>query len=107
MAISKNILLNEVTGSINKQIVIRRAFGKTIISAYPDMEGIIWSKDQLSNQDVMRQANEESRRIRSDQQLRNEAMIRLNVTRNRLHNALIKEYFAKMRGEDVVGGSSE
>ncbi len=42
---------------------------------------------------TMLEANEEAKRILADENLRNEAQVRLNVTRNRLYTSLIKEYF--------------
>jgi hypothetical protein len=97
MAISKNFLLKGVTGSINKQIVVRQLSDKTIISAYPDMDDITPSNLQLENQERMRNADEEAKRIMDDEQLRNEALVRLNVTRNKLYTSLISEYYRKWR----------
>jgi hypothetical protein len=51
------------------------------------------SAKQRRMNEIMEAANDEARRIIADEQLRNEALVRLDVTRNRLYTALIKEYF--------------
>jgi hypothetical protein len=100
MAISKNMLLKGVTGSINKQIVIREVNNKIVISAYPDFSNRVFTKKQLAHQEKMRQVNQEVKLIKSDEQLRNAAMLRLNVTRNKLHHALVRERLLMMNGDD-------
>jgi hypothetical protein len=91
MAISKNMLLKGLSGAINKQLVIREVNNKIIVSAYPDFSDRVFTKKQLAHQEKMRQVNKEVKLIMSDEQLRNSALIRLNVTRNKLHHALLKE----------------
>ncbi len=44
----------------------------------------------------MKEANYEAKRILADEELRNEAQVKLNVTRNKLYTALVKEYFKTM-----------
>ncbi|MBL7699798.1 MAG: hypothetical protein JNK79_16645 [Chitinophagaceae bacterium] len=95
MAISNNPLLSSTRGTFNKQIVIRQVNGKTILSAYPDMSRRKLSVHQLKTQKRMADANEYAQDILADEQLRNAAQVRLNVIRNRLYHALIKEFFAK------------
>lgn len=95
MAISKNPLLVSTRGTFNKQIVIRQVNGQTILSAYPNMDDRKFSELQLKTQDRMTKANEYAQEILEDEQLRNAAQVRLNVLRNKLYNALIKEFFAK------------
>ena len=49
----------------------------------------------------MEAANFAAKRIMADEELRNEAQVRLNVTRNKLYTALIKEYFREIKaGEE-------
>jgi len=57
----------------------------------PDFSDRIFTSKQLAHQDKMRQVNKEIKLIMGDEQLRNSALIRLNVTRNKLHHALLKE----------------
>jgi len=98
MAISNNAIMKGVRGSIGKQLVFREYGGKTIVSAYPDMsnrELSIKQKKQISN---MKIANKEVRKIKQDEQLRNEAQLRLNVPREKLHHALVQEQLLKLSG---------
>src|SRR5688500_2317013 len=95
MAISKNILLQGVSGAINKQIVIRQLGLKTIISAYPDMSDRVLSPKQKRRTRIMRKANVELKTIKADKELLNSAQLRLNVTSNKLHHALLSELMKK------------
>ena len=99
MAISNNPLLKGVRGAINKQIVVREYFGKTIISGYPDMSGRKQSQKQTRQTDRLKQANIEERAILSDEQQRNAAQVRLNVQRNRLRSALLSEVLLRLGRE--------
>lgn len=93
MAISRNPLMSGVSGSINKQIVYRQLHGKTVISAYPDMSDRKLSSKQKHVNQLMKKANAEAKKIIADEKLRDAALLRLNVTRNKLYTSLIREYF--------------
>jgi hypothetical protein len=97
MAISNNLILEGTTGAIDKQIVLRRVGNKTIISAYPDMSGRKLSAKQKQVNELMKKANEAAKKIINHEEKRNAAQVRLNVPRNRLYTALIKEYFQNVR----------
>ena len=97
MAISNNPLLHGIRGSLNKQFVIRQLNGKTIISGYPDMSTQKFSPAQKAVQQRMKKANKAAKAIMKDEKLRDLAQVRLNVQRNKLYHALIKEYFSKTR----------
>ena len=99
MAISKNPLIKGVRGSIGKQVVYREYFGKTIVSAHPDMSGRKPSPKQILQNDRMRKANMEVKMILNDEQKRNEAQLRLNVPRNRLRPALLSEVLLRLGRE--------
>jgi hypothetical protein len=99
MAISKNLLMNGVTGSINKQIVLRRYEDRTVVSAYPDMSGRKLSPKQKRINELMTKANEQVQDIIADEKQRNEAILRLNVKRNKLYTSLISEYFKNALAE--------
>lgn len=103
MAISENILLKKLSGHLGKQIVIKQYGDKTVVSTYPDMSKRKLSPKQLRVNKIMEEANEEAHRIMGDEELKNLAQVRLNVTRNKLYTALIKEYFAAMKGTDEAG----
>jgi len=55
------------------------------------------SPKQLRVNEIMEEANYEAKRIMADEEMRNLAQVRLNVTRNKLYTSLIKEYFKSMR----------
>lgn len=104
MAISNNLLLSNVSGQIGKQLVFKQYGDKTVVSKYPDMSNRKLTAKQLHYQQVMEDANDAVRSIMADDELRNEAQIRLNVTRNKLYHALIKEYFAKAKETEATEG---
>jgi hypothetical protein len=85
------------TGAIDKQIVLRRVGNKTIISAYPDMSNRKLSAKQKQMNHLMKEANDAAKQIIANDEQRNAAQVRLNVSRNRLYTALIKEYFQTVR----------
>ena len=93
MAISENILLKKLSGHIGRQLVVKQYGDKTIISKYPDMSRRKLSPKQIRVNEIMLEANAEAKRILADENLRNDAQVRLNVTRNKLYTSLIKEYF--------------
>src|SRR5512139_841326 len=95
MAISENILLKKLSGHIAKQLVIKQRGGKTIVTKYPYMSRRKLSPKQLRVNETMEEDNYYARGIILNDDLRNEAQIRLNLTRNKLYTALVKEFFAK------------
>jgi len=106
MAISENLLLKKLSGHIGRQLVVKQYGDKTIISKYPDMSKRKLSPKQIRVNETMLEANAEAKRILADENLRNEAQVRLNVTRNKLYTSLIKEYFKNTTisaGEKVEG----
>jgi hypothetical protein len=105
MAISKNLLLKNLSGHIGRQIVIRQYGDKTVISQYPDMSKRKLSPKQLEVNEIMEDANYYARGIIANEELRIQAQARLNVTRNKLYTALISEHFqnAKKLKEEGAG----
>ncbi len=99
MAISNNLLLKKLSGHIGRQLVVKQYGDKTIISQYPDMSRRKLSVKQKKVNKIMEQANDEAKRIMADENLRNAAQVRLNVTSNKLYTSLIKEYFKKVQGQ--------
>jgi hypothetical protein len=97
MAISNNILVAALSGSLGKQIVFRRYGNKTVVSSFPDMTNRKLSAKQKAVNEHIKKATARAKEIIADPESRNAALLRLNVTRNRLFTALIKEYFALMR----------
>ena len=97
MAISENLIFKNVSGHIGKQIVFKQYGDKTVVSKYPDMSKRKLSPKQLRVNEIMQEANYEAKSILADEALRTAAQVRLNVTRNKLYTALIKEYFKNVQ----------
>lgn len=100
MAISKNILLHKLSGHIGKQFVVKQYGEKTVLAGFPDLSNREFTPKQKRNQALMTEANEEAQRIMADEEMRDRAQVRLNVTRNKLYTALIKEYFQTMQAAE-------
>jgi len=101
MAISESVLLKKISGHIGKQLVFKRYGDKTVVSKYPDMSKRKLSSKQKEVNATMADANYWAREIMGTEKLRNAALLRLNVTRNKLYTSLIREYFknAKEAGD--------
>ncbi len=97
MAISNSLLLKKLSGHIGRQLVVKQYGDKTIISQYPDMSRRKLSVKQKKVNKIMEQAKDEAKRIMADENLRNAAQVRLNVTSNKLYTSLIKEYFKNVQ----------
>jgi hypothetical protein len=93
MATSENILLKKLSGHIGREIVIKQRGDKTVVSKYPDMSKRKLSPKQIRINEMLEEANYAARNVLANEELRNEAQVRLNVKRNKLYTALIKEYF--------------
>jgi hypothetical protein len=104
MAISESLLLKNLSGHIGKELVFKQYGNKTVVAKYPNMSRRVLSAAQLQVNETMAEANYEARRILADEGLRNAAQVRLNVKRNKLYTALIKEYFRNARGEKEASG---
>ncbi|MDP4131835.1 MAG: hypothetical protein Q8918_15380 [Bacteroidota bacterium] len=104
MAISESLLLKKLSGQLGKELVFRQYGNKTVVSKYPDMSKRVLSPGQLRANQIMEEANYEAKRILGDEAQRNAAQVRLNVTRNKLYTALIKEYFKNVRQESGTAG---
>jgi hypothetical protein len=100
MATSENILLKMMSGHLGKQLVIRQYGDKTVVSKYPDMSRRKLSAKQKQVNKTMIEANVFAKKIMTNDKLRNEAQLRLNVKRNKLYTSLIKEYFNKAKNKD-------
>ena len=56
MAVSNNPVLKNIKGHIQKTIVVKQYADKTVITAYPDMSGVVRSKAQKKEQGRFKQA---------------------------------------------------
>ena len=94
MAISRNILTQGFTGTIDKLVVFRNYNGKIVVSKYPDMSGRKLSPKQKKQNKRMIEANKYAKNVCGDTKKKNEAQLRLDVPSNKLYRALVKEYFS-------------
>jgi hypothetical protein len=93
MAVSNGLIFKKVTGQLGKQLVFKQYGQKTVVSKYPDMSKRKLSAKQVRINEIMEEANYEAKAVLADEELRRAAQVRLNVTRNKLYTALIREYF--------------
>ena len=100
MAISNSVLLKLLSGQMNKEIVFKQYGDKTVVSKYPDMSKRVLSMKQQQNLEKMQDANYAVREIMANEELASAAQVRLNVTRNKLYTALIKEYFKNQQNAE-------
>ncbi|MDP4265770.1 MAG: hypothetical protein Q8941_24850 [Bacteroidota bacterium] len=107
MAISENLLLKKLSGHLGKQIVFKQYGDKTVVSKYPDMSKRKLSPKQLRIIEIMEEANDVAKGIMADEELRNAAQLRLNVTLNKLYRALIKEYFKTAQSAAKTANASD
>jgi hypothetical protein len=93
-------------GAIGKQLIIKQYKDKTVLSAMPDFSRRKLSPKQITNNNRMIAANNYAQEILADEQQRNEAQIRLNVLRNKLYYALIKEYYRLEKATEAEQAAS-
>jgi hypothetical protein len=99
MASSKSTILKSFSGGIGKQVVLKQYGDKTVLSAYPDMSKRVLSPKQLENNLLMKIANGTAKGIMKNAKKRDSEQLRLNVTRNKLYTALIRDFFQKAKAE--------
>jgi hypothetical protein len=99
MAISKNLLMQGTSGTIDKLVVFRNYGDKLVVSGYPDMSKRKLSDKQKKQNQLMVDANEYAQDVVADEKAKNEAQVRLDVPRNKLYRALVKEYFATQKAK--------
>jgi hypothetical protein len=104
MATSENLLLKNLSGRIGKDLVFKQYGDKTVVCKYPKKSRRALSPAQQWVNETMAEANYEARAVLADEALRDAAQVRLNVKRNKLYTALIKEYFRNAREAKKTSG---
>jgi hypothetical protein len=99
MASSKSTILKSFSGGIGKQVVLKQYGDKTVLSAYPNMSKRVLSPKQLENNKLMKKANMTAKGILKNPKMRDAEQLRLNVTRNKLYTALIRDFFQNARAK--------
>ena len=87
--------MKTISWHLGSDVVIKKFRGKTIVTTYPDMSKRKLSEKQIEVNDMMFAASGYASNIIKDEKMKDAAQLRLNVTRNRLYHALVKEYFKK------------
>lgn len=99
---SNNPLLAHASGTLGKQVVIRRRKGDIILAAYPEFKNKERTKNQQKINKRMIEADEYAQSVIRNLDERDKAQVRLDVTRNKLYTSLVSEYFRKFRKEEEV-----
>lgn len=95
MARTKNgMLLNEISGGIGKQLVVKQYAYGTVVSAYPDMSHVKPSQLQQLQQTLFAKAVAYAQSITRNP-VKKKAYAKKLRKGERVYNAAIKEYLAK------------
>ena len=100
MAILRNSLPDNIRGHINKQVVIKHRFGKTIITAYPDMSKVRYNENQKTEQRRFADAVAYARSIISDLEKKAQYKARLPKGK-KVFNAAIADYMSGRNIENL------
>jgi len=100
MTKNEAIIEKAVASAMGKEVIIREIRGKIVVTDKPEFKERILSDKQKEVTDIMVSANEYAKKVMKYENLRNDAQIRLNVTRERLYTSLVSEYWKKSWGKD-------
>ncbi len=90
----KNSALNEMSGQLGKQLVIKHYSNKTVISQYPDMSGVKPSLLQEHHQTVFKEAVAYAQKIIRNRELKKKYSEKVQQGETVYHYAM-KEYYLK------------
>ncbi|KIC94093.1 hypothetical protein [Flavihumibacter solisilvae] len=97
-ASSKTALFKDYTGKINNQFVLKRYGDKSVICRLPKKnKRKERTPNQLENNMVMKMANNCAKALIKDPARRDAALLKLNVTRNKLYTSLVSLYFQQAK----------
>ncbi|MCK7557428.1 hypothetical protein MKQ70_21440 [Chitinophaga sedimenti] len=100
MAISTNVLLLGLSGSIADQLTVKNYNGKAVVSKKVGPRVKPATEKQEDNEDLFKVANEVVKERYADLQKRYEAQMRLKVPPGRsLYRAMLKEFYKKEAAE--------
>jgi ABC-type sulfate transport system substrate-binding protein len=98
MAIIKNALVQQASGSVGKQVVYKKYYDKTVMSKMPDMSNRVLSEKQVESNERMKLANLYARYIYSTEEGKIKARTRLKLPAHKsLYHALVKEHLDQNR----------
>jgi hypothetical protein len=93
---SKNSLLNVLTGSLGKELVIKQYKDKVVVSKYPDMSKVKPSKAQLAGRERMKEATAYALSILRDPLLKARFEKTIGPDESVYHKAK-KQYFERIK----------
>ena len=85
-------LIQTLTATYGGKVTLRKRRGKTEVIARADMSKRKLSPKQKQMNELMLDASKEAKGILTNEEFKNAAQLRLNVTSNRLYHALVREY---------------
>jgi hypothetical protein len=93
MAIVNNLLMQNTSGTIGKELVFKRYYDKTVVTKWPDMSRRVLSEKQKESNERMRLANIYAKVLYKKDGAKIRERIRLNLPAHKsLFHALVKEY---------------
>ena len=96
MAILKNSLLQNASGTINRELVFKKYYDKTVVSKMPDMSRRVLSEKQKESNERMRLSTIYAKIIYRTEEGKLKARIRLKLPAHKsLFHALVKELLDK------------
>ena len=88
----KNSALNAISGQLGKQLVFKQYSDKTVISKYPDMDGVKPSRKQKNGQNLFKEAVAYAQKIIRNRELKKKYSEKVKPGKTVYHYAM-KEYY--------------
>lgn len=92
--VGKNSSLNDISGHIGRQLVLKKYATKTVVSVYPDMSKVKPSKQQKARRNIFKEAVAYARNINNDPASKKKYMKKVKAGQSVYHFA-IQEYLSK------------
>ncbi|HVY75297.1 MAG TPA: hypothetical protein VG890_10730 [Puia sp.] len=96
--VGNNPFVQNISGTIGKQIIYKKYYDKTVVSKMPDMSRRVLSEKQLESNERLRLANIYAKYIYLTEEGKIQARVRLKLPPHKsLFHALVKEYLNRYR----------
>lgn len=93
-SVGKNSSLNDISGQIGRQLVLKRYATKTVVSVYPDMSKVKPSKLQKVKRNIFKEAVAYARNINNNPDAKKKYLKKVQPGQSVYHFA-IQEYLRK------------
>jgi hypothetical protein len=90
----KNSALNAISGQLGKQLVFKQYSDKTVISKYPDMDGVKPSRKQKNGRNLFKEAVAYAQKIIRNRELKKKYSEKVKPGKTVYHYAM-QEYYLK------------